>query len=156
LRDVDAEARAFTDICEQVEAEDLMKFGLIPELVGRFPILTGLRQLTISELRHVLTVPRHALVKQQLALAADDYENPMVMNFDPDALQAMAEEAFKLGTGARGLSSIMEETLLPVKFQRPQTVTISRLMVVKRREMLQDMVARVEDSITDDQKKKAA
>jgi ATP-dependent Clp protease ATP-binding subunit ClpX len=155
LRDADVEAREFTDIFEKVEADDLVKFGLIPELVGRFPILTGLRQLTVSELEHVLTVPRNALVKQQVALAADDYENPMLMTFESGALQAIAEEAFKLGTGARGLSSIMEETLLPVKFQRPRAVTISRVMVMRRRELLQEMVERVESSIASETLKAA-
>jgi ATP-dependent Clp protease ATP-binding subunit ClpX len=156
LRDLDADKRALADVYEQVQAEDLVKFGLIPELVGRFPILAGLRQLTVGDLRDVLITPRDALVKQQIALAAEDYENPMLLTFEPDALQAMAEEAFKLGTGARGLSSVLEETLLPLKFQRPPTISISRYMVMNRREQLQKMVAQLEDSISHGQKLKAA
>jgi ATP-dependent Clp protease ATP-binding subunit ClpX len=148
LKDVEADKVAMADIYEQVEAEDLVKFGMIPELVGRFPILAGLRQLTVGELREVLTTPRNALVKQQIALASEDYENPMLMTFEPEALQAMAEEAFKLGTGARGLSSVLEETLLPVKFERPPTVSISRFMVMNRREQLQKMVAKLEGAIS--------
>jgi ATP-dependent Clp protease ATP-binding subunit ClpX len=156
LRDVEAEARASKDICEQVVSEDLVKFGLIPELVGRFPILGGLRELTISELVRVLTEPRNALVKQQVALAREDAENPMHLSFDDDALLAIAEEAHKLGTGARGLRSIMEEALLPLKFERPPTACVSRVQVLRRHELLLDTAARLEGKISQKPALKAA
>ncbi len=148
LRDTEADAKLLRNIWEHVTPEDLIRFGLIPELVGRFPILTGLRELTTEQLVRVLTEPRNSLVKQQSALAFADVVSPMKLTFEDDALWAMAAEAYKLGTGARGLRAIMEETLLPLKFERPSSANVTRKMVLGRRELVLASVARLDDSIS--------
>lgn len=117
---------------EQVLPEDLLHFGLIPEFIGRLPVMTSLRQLTEDELISILTEPKNALVKQyakQLAL------NKVKLSVSRDGLKALAEEAIKRGTGARALRSILERIMLDVMFDLPsrqdiEMVTINRQVVV--------------------------
>ncbi len=154
-RDPDANDRMLRDIWEHVKPEDLVKFGLIPELVGRFPILAGLRELTMVELMRILTETRDSLVKQQIALSNADAENPMQLTFEEDALRAIAEEAYKLRTGARGLRSIMEETLLPLKFERPASATVTRNKVLRRHALILEAAARLDESIAEPARKVA-
>ncbi|MFK7850272.1 MAG: ATP-dependent Clp protease ATP-binding subunit ClpX [Akkermansiaceae bacterium] len=118
-------------ILEKVLPEDLLHFGLIPEFVGRLPVITTLRKLTESELVQILTEPKNALVKQyskQLAL------NDVKLRITRDALRAMAEQAVERGTGARALRSIFEKLMLDVMFEVPsrgdiEAVSINRLAV---------------------------
>ena len=116
---------------ESVEPEDLLHFGLIPEFIGRLPVITALRQLTEDELVSILTEPKNALVKQygkQLAL------NDVKLKVTKDGLRALAEEAVKRGTGARALRSIFERLMLDVMYEIPsrddvESVTINRAVV---------------------------
>ncbi len=118
-------------ILERVLPEDLLHFGLIPEFIGRLPVITSLRKLTEDELVKILTEPKNALVKQyakQLAL------NNVKLNISRDALRAIAHQAVERGTGARALRSIFEKMMLDVMFEVPsrgdiEEVTINRQVV---------------------------
>ena len=101
------------EIFRHVEPDDLLKFGLIPELVGRLPVTTSLNSLTDEELTRILTEPKNALVKQYQKLFAID---GIDLSFETEALQVVVERARSLGTGARGLRSVMEGTMLDIMF----------------------------------------
>jgi len=96
--------------------EDLLKFGLIPEFVGRLPVISTLEPLDESALVRILTEPKNALVKQYQKLLEMDN---VALSFDSDALDAIAKEAIKRNTGARGLRSIIESIMLDVMFEVP-------------------------------------
>ena len=99
---------------KEIVAEDIQKFGLIPEFIGRLPVLATLEQLTVDDLVRILTEPRNALVKQyQTLLSYDGVE----LEFDQDALEAIASKAIERKTGARGLRSIIEEVMMDVMFE---------------------------------------
>jgi ATP-dependent Clp protease ATP-binding subunit ClpX len=119
------------NILEKALPEDLLHFGLIPEFVGRLPVISSLRKLSEDELMNILTEPKNALVKQygkQLAM------NGVKLRITRDALRAMAEEAVNRGTGARALRSIFEKIMLDIMFDIPsrndvEAVTINRHVV---------------------------
>ncbi len=101
------------EIFRHVEPDDLLKFGLIPELAGRIPVLAGLDALSDDALKLILTRPRNALIKQyQKLLAMDGID----LVFDDEAISIIVQKARALGTGARGLRSVMESTMLDVMF----------------------------------------
>ncbi len=105
-----------TDIFTQVQPEDLRKFGLIPEFIGRLPVIASVTPLDKPSLIQILTEPKNALVKQyQRMFELDGFE----LEFEAEALDAIAEEAIKRETGARGLRAIMEETLASIMFEIP-------------------------------------
>ncbi|HFI0612955.1 TPA: ATP-dependent Clp protease ATP-binding subunit ClpX [Streptococcus suis] len=113
---------------QHIIADDIQKFGIIPELIGRLPVLAALDQLTTEDLIRILTEPKNALVKQyQTLLSYDDVE----LDFDEDALLAIAEKAIERKTGARGLRSIIEETMLDVMFEVPSQDNVKRVRVTK-------------------------
>ncbi|QHI67908.1 ATP-dependent Clp protease ATP-binding subunit ClpX [Tichowtungia aerotolerans] len=100
-----------------VEPEDLLKFGLIPEFIGRIPLVVQLQELSEDDLVHILTVPKNAMVKQyKKLLSMDDVE----LDFDEAALRALAQMAIKRKTGARGLRAILEHLMLDVMYEVPQ------------------------------------
>ncbi|MBI1289695.1 ATP-dependent Clp protease ATP-binding subunit ClpX [bacterium] len=105
-----------TEVLTQVEYRDLLKFGMIPEFIGRFPVLTTLGQLGEEELVNILTQPRNAIVKQYRRLFEME---DVVLNFDEAALSNVARRAIKLQTGARGLRAILEEIMLDIQFDLP-------------------------------------
>ena len=108
--------------------EDLLKFGLIPEFIGRLPVITTVTNLDQDALVQILTEPRNALVKQyQRMFELDGVE----LEFTEDALEAIADQAILRGTGARGLRAIMEEVLLPVMFDVPSDDGIARVVVTR-------------------------
>ncbi|WDF32040.1 ATP-dependent Clp protease ATP-binding subunit ClpX [Arthrobacter agilis] len=119
-----------------VMPEDLLKFGLIPEFIGRLPVITTVTHLDRPALMQILTEPKNALIKQyQKMFLLDGVE----LEFEPKALEAIADLALDRGTGARGLRAIMEEVLLPVMFDLPSrediaTVVITDDVVAKRAE----------------------
>ncbi|AUZ87313.1 ATP-dependent Clp protease ATP-binding subunit ClpX [Arthrobacter sp. TmT3-37] len=119
-----------------VMPEDLLKFGLIPEFIGRLPVITTVTHLDRPALMQILTEPKNALMKQyQKMFLLDGVE----LVFEPKALEAIADLALDRGTGARGLRAIMEEVLLPVMFDLPSrediaTVVITDDVVAKRAE----------------------
>jgi ATP-dependent Clp protease ATP-binding subunit ClpX len=122
------EDRSKRDIFADVMPEDLLKFGMIPEFVGRLPIVTSVENLDKEALMQILTVPKNALVKQYVRLF--DLDN-VELEFEPAALEAIAELALKRGTGARGLRAIMESVLLSVMYDVPSRVDIGKVVVTQ-------------------------
>lgn len=114
------------ELLEQLKPEDLIKFGLIPEFLGRLPIVTSLGELNESSLIRILTEPKNALVKQYKRLF--DFEG-INLKFTDEALAVMAKEAVKRKSGARGLRAIMEETMLDIMYEVPSIKDISECVV---------------------------
>ncbi|MFF2604728.1 ATP-dependent Clp protease ATP-binding subunit ClpX [Arthrobacter koreensis] len=115
-----------TDSYADVMPEDLLKFGLIPEFIGRLPVITTVSNLDRKALIQILTEPKNALVKQfQKMFQLDGVE----LLFEPEALDAIADQALGRGTGARGLRAILEEVLLPVMFDLPSREDIARVVI---------------------------
>ena len=110
----------------EVMPEDLMKFGLIPEFIGRLPLIASVTILDQEALVQILTEPRNALVKQYRKMFEID---GVELEFTQDAIEAVAEQALARGTGARGLRAIMEEVLLPVMFDVPSDDEIAKVVV---------------------------
>jgi ATP-dependent Clp protease ATP-binding subunit ClpX len=116
------------ELFEQVLPEDLVEYGLIPEFIGRLPVLSVIHQLTRDDLVTILTEPRNALVKQfQRFFQFDGIE----LVFADDSLEAIADRALDRETGARGLRSILEETLLDVQFELPSRRDVKKCVVTK-------------------------
>ncbi len=114
------------EILRHVLPEDLIKFGLIPEFIGRLPIVSAVAPLFKDALVQILVEPKNALVKQyQQVFAIDGVE----LEFTPDALEAIAEQALQRGTGARGLRAILEEVLLDVMYDLPSRTDVGRCVV---------------------------
>jgi ATP-dependent Clp protease ATP-binding subunit ClpX len=131
-----AEARARVSVLEHVEPEDLLKYGMIPEFVGRLPVVSVLSQLSEEELIAILTETKNAMIRQYSKLFAMEGVN---LNFTRDALQALAESALKKGTGARALRALLERLMLDLMYEIPSRddiadVTINRAVVEGRRE----------------------
>jgi ATP-dependent Clp protease ATP-binding subunit ClpX len=119
----------------RVMPEDMLKFGMIPEFIGRLPVFTSVTALDQEALVRVLTEPRNALVRQyQRLFELDNVE----LEFTPDALEAVADQAILRGTGARGLRAIMEEVLLSVMYDVPSRDDVARVVV--NREVVLDNV----------------
>ncbi len=118
--------RRVGEVLREVEPEDLIKFGLIPELVGRLPVLATLEELDEASLVEILTAPRNALVKQYQRLFAME---SVELEFRPQALQAIARRALKRKTGARGLRSILEYVLLDIMFELPGMKNVQKVVV---------------------------
>ncbi len=113
---------------QHIIADDIQKFGIIPELIGRLPVFAALDQLTTEDLIRILTEPKNALVKQyQTLLSYDNVE----LEFDQDALEEIAKKAIERKTGARGLRSIIEETMMDVMFEVPSQENVKRVRVTK-------------------------
>jgi len=116
------------DIFAQVMPEDLLKYGLIPEFIGRLPVITHVRSLDRRALVRILTEPRNAFVKQyQRLFELDGVE----LEFEEDALEAIADQAMLRGTGARGLRAIMEEVLLSVMYEVPSNPDAARVLITR-------------------------
>ncbi|MDO4918449.1 ATP-dependent Clp protease ATP-binding subunit ClpX [Kocuria sp.] len=124
------------DIAGQVQPEDLLKFGLIPEFIGRLPVVTTLSKLSVPDMVRILTEPRNALVKQYRKLFQLD---GVELTFDPQALEAIARLALERGTGARGLRAILEDILMPVMFDLPGRDDVAAVLVTE------DAVAKLTD-----------
>ena len=115
-----------TDIFGDVMPEDLLKFGMIPEFIGRLPIITSVENLDQKALMQILTEPKNALVKQyQKLFELDDVD----LDFSNEALEVVADLAIKRGTGARGLRAIMEETLLSVMYEVPSRKDVEKVVI---------------------------
>jgi len=123
------------DIYSLVEPEDLVKYGLIPELIGRLPVIATLRELGKDDLIRVLTEPKDALIKQYKALFALDNAK---LEFEKEALEAIADMAIKRGTGARGLRAILEEAMVDIMFNLPEyrgyKIVITKDVIEKKAE----------------------
>ncbi|MDE2049337.1 MAG: ATP-dependent protease ATP-binding subunit ClpX, partial [Betaproteobacteria bacterium] len=118
--------RNITELFRDVEPEDLIKFGLIPELVGRLPVVASLAELSEEALVEILVQPKNALVKQYQRLFDMD---GVELELRPGALRAIARKALERKTGARGLRSIIEQSLLNVMFELPTTPNLEKVVV---------------------------
>jgi ATP-dependent Clp protease ATP-binding subunit ClpX len=118
--------RSLTDVFQEIEPEDLIKFGLIPELVGRMPVVAALAELSEEALVQILTEPKNALVKQYgrlLEMEGVDLE------VRPSALTAIAKKALLRKTGARGLRSILEQSLMDTMYELPNVTNVEKVVV---------------------------
>ncbi|MCJ9430435.1 ATP-dependent Clp protease ATP-binding subunit ClpX [Kordiimonas marina] len=118
--------RGIGQLFKETEPEDLLKFGLIPEFVGRLPVIATLEDLDEDALIRILTEPKNALLKQYQCLF--DMEN-VKLTFSEDALMAVAKKAIERKTGARGLRSIMEDTLLDTMFELPSLEGVEEIVI---------------------------
>lgn len=116
------------ELLQQVTPQDLVKFGLIPEFVGRVPINVSLRGLDRDALVKILKEPKSALIKQYQKLFEFDEVD---LEFDEDAIEAIADKAFERKTGARGLRSIMESVMMDLMYQIPSDDTIGKCVITK-------------------------
>ncbi len=121
-----AAEREQEDIFRHVQPHDLLKFGIIPELVGRLPVITGLKALDEKQLVQILTEPKNALVKQYQKLM--EYDN-VELEFTPEALEAAAKKAVERKIGARGLRAVLEEVMTPVMYDVPSDDTIAKVTI---------------------------
>jgi ATP-dependent Clp protease ATP-binding subunit ClpX len=115
-------------LLSQVEPEDLTKFGLIPEFIGRLPVVATLEELDEKALIDILTKPKNALVKQYQKLFEYDQ---VALEFEQEALEAVAKEAIKRNTGARGLRAILEQAMLEVMYDLPSKGNVKKCIVTK-------------------------
>lgn len=117
------------NVLQHVVPEDLLKFGLIPEFIGRLPVMTALEKLDEDDLVRILTEPKNALVKQyQTLIGLDDCE----LEFTDGALKAMAQLAIERQTGARGLRSIIEDVMRDVMYDLPSRQDVAKVVIEKR------------------------
>jgi ATP-dependent Clp protease ATP-binding subunit ClpX len=119
---------AISDQFADVMPEDLLKFGMIPEFVGRLPVITSVHNLDRDALIQILTEPRNALVKQYRRLFELDGVD---LEFTQDSLEAIADQALLRGTGARGLRAILEEVLLSVMYEVPSRKDVERVVITR-------------------------
>ncbi|MGN6522617.1 MAG: ATP-dependent Clp protease ATP-binding subunit ClpX [Actinomycetes bacterium] len=125
---VRSKADAEIDVFGEVMTEDLLKFGMIPEFIGRLPVITTVANLDRDALVRILTEPKNALVKQYRRLFELD---GVELEFTDDALEAVADPAILRGTGARGLRAIMEEVLLSVMYEVPSRKDVARVVITR-------------------------
>src|ERR1700759_4560697 len=117
-----------TDHFAEVMPEDLIKYGLIPEFIGRLPVVASVTNLDMESLVKILSEPKNALVKQYTRLFEMD---GVELEFTEEALESIADQAIHRGTGARGLRAIMEEVLLPVMYDSPSRDDVAKVVVTK-------------------------
>ena len=114
------------ELLAQVESKDLLKFGIIPELIGRLPVITSLQNLNKDDLVQILMEPKNALTRQyQKLFQLDNVE----LEFQPEALDAIAQKAIDRQIGARGLRAIMEQVMTKIMFQIPSDLTIKKVVI---------------------------
>lgn len=116
------------ELFAQVQPHDILKFGIIPELVGRLPVITSLQSLTKSDMVRILTEPKNALVKQYQKLMEFD---GVQLEFQPQALEAVAQEALDRKVGARGLRSVMENLMTEIMYEIPSDLSIQKVKVTE-------------------------
>ena len=116
------------EIYSQIQPDDLLKFGLIPEFIGRFPIIGALNPLEVEDLVRILTEPKNALTKQYKKIFKMDN---VELEFDEDAISAIAEKAVERKTGARGLRSIIESIMTDVMFEIPSTDNVEKCIITR-------------------------
>ena len=117
------------ELLTELIPQDLLKFGLIPEFIGRLPVFTKLDKLDRETLVTILTEPKNALIKQYKTLFAFD---GVKLEFEDDAIEAIADKAIELGTGARGLRSIIEGAMTEIMFEAPSDDSIKTVIIDKK------------------------
>jgi ATP-dependent Clp protease ATP-binding subunit ClpX len=125
---VSKKQRDVSKILSEVQSHDLMKFGIIPELIGRIPVIVPLQSLKREDIIRILTEPKNAITKQYQALLQYD---GVTLEFEPDALGAIADKAIELEIGARGLRSIMEKLMMNVMYEVPSDKKIEKVVITK-------------------------
>lgn len=134
------------NLLNQVTPDDLVKFGIIPELIGRMPITVALKELSKDDLISILTEPKNAITKQfKASFALDDLE----LEFTPDAIEAIADEAIRQKTGARGLRAIVEKFLLDISYEIPsikgkKSLTITKEVVESKEKLNVNSLVKVQ------------
>ena len=118
-----------SEMLKQIQPQDLVKFGLIPELVGRIPVVVTLDPLDEDALVSILTEPKSSIVKQYRELFAYD---GVELDFEEDALREVARQAMERGTGARGLRAILENVMVDIMYEIPSDNTITKVIVTKK------------------------
>ena len=121
-----AKERDVGELLQNVQSHDLLKFGIIPELIGRLPVLTALDSLTRDDLVRILTEPKNAMTKQYQTLLAYD---GVKLEFEPEALGAMADKAIDMKIGARGLRSVAESIMTDIMYAVPSDPSIVKVVV---------------------------
>ena len=116
------------DLINNIQPDDLIKFGLIPEFVGRLPVVVGLSDLKVDSLKRIMTTPKNAIIKQYIKMFKID---GVALEFEDDAVEAVAEKAIELKTGARGLRTIMEEAMLGLMYDIPDQKDIEKIVITK-------------------------
>ena len=116
------------ELLKKVEPQDLLKFGLIPEFIGRLPIVSTLESLTVDALKNILTKPKNALIKQYKKLFEMD---KVKLEFDDEAVEAIANKAIERKTGARGLRTIIEGIILDIMFEIPSDELADKVLITK-------------------------
>ena len=115
-------------ILAQVQSHDLLKYGIIPELIGRLPVIVPLRPLGKEDLTRILTEPKNALIKQYKTLLGYDHVN---LEFEPKAIEAVADKAIDMEIGARGLRSVLERIMVDVMYMAPSDTTIDTITITE-------------------------
>ncbi|MCE5046225.1 ATP-dependent Clp protease ATP-binding subunit ClpX [Staphylococcus epidermidis] len=116
-------------LLEQIRPEDLQSYGLIPEFIGRVPIVANLETLDVAALKNILTQPKNALVKQYTKMLELD---KVELEFSEEALSAISEKAIERKTGARGLRSIIEEALIDIMYDVPSSENVSKVVITEQ------------------------
>ena len=136
-----------TELLNKTNPDDLVKFGLIPELIGRLPISCALKELNKDDLVVILTEPKNSIIKQfQASFAMDNVD----LQFTEDAIEAIADIAIKHKTGARGLRSIVEKLLLDIMFEVPSIKERKKLLITK--DIVENKIELTVDLLEDDNK----
>jgi len=117
---------SLSEVLKNIQPEDLIKYGLIPEFVGRIPVIASLEELTTEDLVKILKEPKNALIKQfQKLFAMDNID----LHFTDGAIEAIAEEAQKRKTGARGLRAILEQAMLDIMYELPSKKDVRECVI---------------------------
>jgi ATP-dependent Clp protease ATP-binding subunit ClpX len=120
--------RNLGEVLAQVQPEDLIKYGMIPEFVGRLPVSASLHELTLDDLMLIMTAPKNALVQQYSKLFELEGVN---LTFKEEALQAVAARALEKDTGARGLRAIFEEIMLDIMYDLPSEQSVKECVITE-------------------------
>ena len=131
-------------LLDNIEPQDLLKYGLIPEFIGRIPVIATLQNLDEEALINILTEPKNALVKQYKKMFEIE---GVALEFEKDALKAIAEKALQNGTGARGLRGIIENIMTDIMFDIPSEEGVSKVIITK------DVVEQLEAPVVESQPK---
>lgn len=126
--DVKSQKKNIGELFKQIQPEDLIRFGLIPEFVGRLPVVVSLEELDEDALVRILTEPKNALVKQYKELFLMDN---VELEFEEEALKLIAQKAIERKTGARGLRGIIEEKMLDIMFELPTRDDVEKCVVTR-------------------------
>lgn len=125
---IDKEKASYNDLIKQVTVKDLENFGMMPEFLGRLPVIAHLDELQVEDLEAILTKPKNAFIKQYKSLFRDD---DVELKFTDEAVTEIAKKAYKMHTGARSLQGILESVLLKYMYDIPDDNQIKSILITK-------------------------